>query len=255
MDIGNQYGVLSKQEHLLVLLKTFHNFCIENGIKYSLDWGSLLGAVRHKGFIPWDDDIDIMVDRENNNKIVQALVRDNTLTYDFTSPETRWIGRIHLVENYREDRWQPTIDILVMDNAPDGKLTRKIRILRVLFFQGMLKLRPIFTKGNVLMRCGRFITFYLGKIFPRDYKLRRYHAIAQRSNRKNTKQITCYYEEFSCLGKYYSPELLDDLVLVPFEDTEVYAVKNSHECLCIQFGQDYMTPPDLSKRKPRHSRS
>lgn len=69
------------QRKLLALLKEFHGFCINNGIKYSLDWGSLLGTIRHKGFIPWDDDLDIMVDRDNYEKI-RSLI-GGKLVYEY----------------------------------------------------------------------------------------------------------------------------------------------------------------------------
>ena len=70
MDLENKYGTLEIQKELLLLLQEVHNFCVSNDITYSIAYGSLLGAVRHKGFIPWDDDLDIMVDRENYKKIL-----------------------------------------------------------------------------------------------------------------------------------------------------------------------------------------
>ena len=69
MDVNNEYGTLEMQKRLLILLERFHQFCVMNAIQYSLDWGSLLGAIRHKGFIPWDNDLDIMVDRNNYYKL------------------------------------------------------------------------------------------------------------------------------------------------------------------------------------------
>ena len=54
----------------LDILKDIHRFCIDNNLSYSLAYGTLIGAIRHKGFIPWDDDIDIVMPRPDLNQIL-----------------------------------------------------------------------------------------------------------------------------------------------------------------------------------------
>jgi lipopolysaccharide cholinephosphotransferase len=242
MDQDNQYGVLEVQKHLLVLLKEFHSFCIQYEIKYSLDWGSLLGAIRHKGFIPWDDDLDIMVDRANFNKLISVIENDGRFVLDNSNPRTLWITRIRKKFPDGEHVYPPTIDILIVDNAPDNRFSRRIRIFLVLLLQGMLKFRPNLKKGNPLMRICTILTYYFGKLFSRRAKVGLYDKVAQLSDKKKTRQITCYYEEYNCLDKYYAPDLLHELITTPFEDTVAYIVKQYHSCLTIQFGDNYMTP-------------
>ena len=58
------------------ILDDFDSFCHSNDIQYSLAYGTVLGAVRHKGFIPWDDDLDVMMTRENYNKFL-TLFKNN----------------------------------------------------------------------------------------------------------------------------------------------------------------------------------
>ena len=65
---SEKYGTLERQTELLKMLKEVDIFFKTNGIVYSLCGGTLLGAVRHNGFIPWDDDVDLMVDRKNFEK-------------------------------------------------------------------------------------------------------------------------------------------------------------------------------------------
>ena len=72
MDNGN-YGTAPYQKELLQLIKDLDAFCEQNGIRYSLAGGTLIGAIRHNGFIPWDDDLDIMLDRDNYNRFLKAV--------------------------------------------------------------------------------------------------------------------------------------------------------------------------------------
>ena len=55
------------------IMEDVHQFCKKNGIKYSLAYGSLIGAIRHKGFIPWDNDVDVSMPREELNKVMALM--------------------------------------------------------------------------------------------------------------------------------------------------------------------------------------
>lgn len=250
MDINNQYGALEMQEQLLLLLKDFHQFCVAYKIQYSLDWGSLLGAIRHKGFIPWDDDLDIMVDRNNYEKI-KLHIKDSSLTID-RDKMALWIDRIRSRNDKRVGSYLPTIDIFLVDNAPDGKWARKFRLLSLLFLQGMLKSNPNFKKGNFILRLSTMVTYFFGRIVPNGVKLKWYNSLMQRSNGKSTEKKASYNTAFEDMPKLYDNHVMDQVMAVPFEDTEAFITSAYHQCLIDKFGPDYMTPPSNDKRIPTH---
>ena len=164
------------------------------------------------------------------------------LKFDNTSPDSLWIPRVRLANDDGKFIYPPTIDVLIMDNAPDGFYSRKLRVLIIKILQGMLRVKPRFENGSHFMHLVGKIVFWCGQPFSRERKRQWYNCLAQKSNKSATHEITSYYEEYSCLGKYYPKDMMHEMILVPFEDMEAYVVKNYHECLVTQFGPGYMTP-------------
>lgn len=239
MDTENKYGTLEIQQKLLELLKEFHSFCNTNDIKYSLDWGSLLGAIRHKGFIPWDDDLDIMVDRENYEMLKSHI--GGKLAYEHGTTEALWVDRVRLVSD-AVSAPKPTMDIFVIDNAPNGKLARNIRVTFIRALQGMMKNSLNLKKGNIILKTASLVTYLLGRCFSRKTLIRWYNSLSQLSNKKQTEMKACYNADFGDVAKLRHKDIIGEYILVPFEDTEVYVTKGYHQALVDMFGPDYMTP-------------
>ena len=135
---NDKYGVRGRQLELLSMLKEVAAILEENEIKYSLCAGTLLGAVRRDGFIPWDDDVDIMVDRENYAKIIK-LFEEKSSDLPFALNRILWLYRIQDKNDKSGSLKNPTIDVFVIDNCPDNSFVRKFKMLSIMMLQGMMK--------------------------------------------------------------------------------------------------------------------
>lgn len=127
---------LEEQKRILVdMLSYFDSFCRKHEIEYSITWGTLIGAIRHKGFIPWDDDIDVMLDRKNYEKFLQLysekdekyplLSLRNSKKWSHTysriqDPSTTvvWVDSSH----NKLEKHGVWIDIMAIDNVPSDEL-------------------------------------------------------------------------------------------------------------------------------------
>lgn len=119
------------QKVSLDILQVVHDFCVKNNIKYSLAYGTLIGAIRHKGFIPWDDDIDIIMPRSDYERFFSTFScpgygkvyekdEDCYINYGrvFDTERTVCKSIIPLSENYTGGVW---IDVFPIDGVPDDK--------------------------------------------------------------------------------------------------------------------------------------
>ena len=232
------------QDELLYHIKAFDLVCRKCGIDYSLHGGSMLGAIRHKGFIPWDDDIDITMTKDNFLKfksLIETEMPDYWIT-DTTSPSPRL-----LMKRYGE-RPVVWIDILEYHYISSNKLAQKLKIYLLIFLASMSRTKDTI-KNSTVKKHGLLrilvlhIIYYMGKFFPLKVKLNWHRAVARKwflgdkqlIHRSNDQSKSVHY----ILPKEYMEEFID----VPFEDTYLKVSKYYKEILTIDFGPNFMTPP------------
>lgn len=244
----NQYGTEDIQNELLDLMKRFHEFCDKNGIQYYLYGGSCLGAIRHKGFIPWDDDLDICVDRENFKKLMSCFDKCEGLNIH----QTIWIQRIQKNGATAIRGYVPTLDVLIIDNAPDDEFTFKIKNFRLAMLQGMLKEEVVYKGFSIINKAFLFGTHVLGKLFSKKTLRRWYDNTAQIGNDKDTKKVHCTNTSYKWIKNKYPASTWKKAILADFEDTKFYIPENYDSYLTICYG-DYMKLPDEKHRKPEHT--
>lgn len=122
-------GSKELKEMQLDILKDVHRFCIENSINYSLAYGTLLGAVRHSGYIPWDDDIDIMIPRKDyerfiftySNPIYKVIAVQTDKNYCLPFAKVHNINTILIEDVSIKNRYGVNIDVFPIEEMPENE--------------------------------------------------------------------------------------------------------------------------------------
>ena len=247
MDINNSYGTLEIQKQLLTLLRRFDEICVDNGIKYSLSSGSLLGAIRHGGFIPWDDDVDVTILRKDYVSLIKAVNRHS----DVTIKKILWLDRFRFASDTMKDS-APTVDVFIWDNVPVSSFSRSFKYIAIVLCQGLFKEKPSRRIAPV-KRIPMGILAAIGRIIPLNWKMLLYEKISRIGNGYPSKYAGGYHDQFNALKFIYPHVLMDSIERRKFEDIEVSTMKSWNEYLTIVFGPNYMIPPHESERIPRHN--
>lgn len=232
------------QDDILILLKEYDRVCRKNGIEYSLHGGSLLGAIRHDGFIPWDDDADVVMMREEYDKLAKCFNRDSE---EFELIESYLHVPRVIRKNFKEDSIFSWIDILIYDPISDKPLVQKLKMGGTLFFQAMCRtedtIRLMEGKGHGRVKMALFkMAYWMGRPFSyeRKYGWLNFfckHFFNGKNNtifRSNDRLIGMVnMVPARCMTKYKD---------VPFEDTQLRATVDHHDILTLSYGSNYMTP-------------
>lgn len=254
MDTANEYGNLAIQQYMLPMMLDLDRFCREHDIRYSISDGTLLGSVRHKGFIPWDDDIDISMDRENFNKFMAAFEKDGPAEYEVI--HDIWIRRFTRKDNPNKSAFPPEgcIDIFLFDNEPGDPKRAKKKLLLLTILQGMIKKHVVYEGFSPIQIIQLFGTHVLGKLVPMKTKLRWYDEVSQWGNEQPTARIARYNgSNWGIHHTRYSSGMIAGYTELSFEGQSLMAVEGWDEFLRALYHDDYMTPPAKNARSTNHT--
>ena len=251
------------QQMELGIIEYIHETCQKIGVKYFLAYGSLIGAVRHKGFIPWDDDMDICMLREDYEKLQDYLISNpderyevmsykNNLNYVYPFMKVQDNHTYLLEEDVRIDSNMGIyVDIFPVDGYEDdadfkNKMTKLIkkRQLSCYTFKGITNTKSLL---NSLIRYVSVVIFYFtntNKYVEQIDELAKSRAVA------DYEQVD--YLIYKDMNKpVWKREWLEQVIVGTFEGEEFMIPKHYHEILTSDYG-DYMQLPPLEQRVSHH---
>jgi len=250
----------------LEILKEIDRVCTEHNIMYFLDSGTLIGAVRHKGFIPWDDDIDIGMLREEYEKF-SAIAKEslgsdyiwqtwrNDSSYALPFGKVRRKNTVFIEEKgASEGECGFYVDVFPFDNAPSDNVQRKRLVKKRVFLARSLLMKHNYSpwiingKTDVKKRIGYFLYQICSLFYSHKRIVKKYEMIV--SAVPNSDEV---YEN---IGKtnthYYKKEWFSSVKKTKFEDGMFSIPSGTHERLTEEYG-NYMKLPPEDKRENRHS--
>jgi lipopolysaccharide cholinephosphotransferase len=256
-NLPDMYGFLELQNKILEIMIYIDTLCQEYDIEYCLMGGSALGAKRHGGFIPWDDDLDIFMTPDNYEKFRDVFIQrgDKEKYYlqelgltngMVTVPKLRMNGTTYIEEIVKD--WDMHhgvyVDIFILHSCPNNTMLQ----LRQCIWAKYIILRGLSNRGYSRRKGIVGIILKLMKILPKKFLVN--HALKEVYRFRYEK--TDYFCNF--LGKavfkkgIYKREWFENSQYASFETVQLKLPKKLHEFLTERFG-DYMKIPSQERIK------
>ena len=254
----------------LEMLIEFDRICRKNNIPYQLNGGTLLGAVRHKGFIPWDDDIDVALKRSDYEFFLKCCEQDLSEQYFlqtcFTDPAsviqfakirkngTKYENDVDNLPTSHTGIW---LDIFPFDNVKAESLATKWQRFEIQFFYAMttasvenrIKLSPKLWK-RVVRRIFSWMLYFI----PKNTIDKKLLSVFKRYDKQHTENVTLLCDsgtKSNCSRNLQNADTFNDLIELEFCGHLFWAPRNYDLILTRMYG-DYLKLPPKEKRTPWH---
>lgn len=247
----------------LEILKEFDKICRDNHIEYSLAYGTLIGAVRHGGYIPWDDDLDVMMRRKDYERILKLLKKDKNINVlNSSNAFFHWTKicapNTYVVEtdDFRIKNYGVWFDIFPIDHLPkEGTFKAKVYKSTYSLLKKMSQYRALAFNHNKTMKGVKRIAFIGLKVILSPFKITTFGRLldkyAQIFNKKETGfsgNITFSFHKTQSMESSIFEKYQD----IVFENFKARTIADYDTFLRNIYG-NYMELPPVEKRVTNHS--
>ena len=272
----SQWDLRPFQREALKILREFQRICSKHSLVYYADGGTALGAIRHKGFIPWDDDLDVCMPREDFDRLLQVVESELPANMEFRrGGESRnspiYFSKIVLVEDGIIDKikietgldidFEPFLDIFTLDGLPDSVLDiknwwRGRRMLRLCQLYRYPKSAVASSMVMAKLVLARIVGFFLTWFYPKTSSNAEMMLILDKYAARwpYSKSIMVVEPAFFRLRtkRIFPRDMYAEPRVVQFEDGYINVPSRVEEFLARSYG-DYMQLPPPEHRIPEHA--
>lgn len=253
--VGDAISFDGTKDVLMGIIKDIDRFCREKGLRYSLAYGSLIGAVRHKGFIPWDDDIDILMPRPDYNRFIREYEHPYYKCFS-QELDPEWalnfgkLGDIRTVSiDSHGNKSAISVDIFILDGLPDTMESAQRMVAKVNRYHRLWSNQLVTRKLSLDRKYGLRKNAYiiLAKMLHLVLPFRTLvkSMLGFKQSRPIDKSKYCVSLVGACT--IYETEKMLDYIDAPYEDTTLMICRNYDYQLKMIYG-DYMTLPSEEQR-------
>lgn len=257
------------QDIMLECLNEFHKICVEDKLTYYIIGGTLIGAIRHHGFIPWDDDVDVAMPRDDYEKLIDIFNKSNSSKminlYNYKTNDNMrcYFSRIIVEPDYalkkgfkkNDTLGMVAIDILPIDGTPNNTILRNIYYKKCMFYRALSGISNLDVKPISKSRT-KFEKFILNvclklKLYKFIDRVKIYNKL-DKLYRKYNWQDSKYSGTIT--GAYRSKEIVETNLwgngtLYDFEKYKFYGPDKYDEYLTHMYGNYMQLPPEKDRKK------
>lgn len=265
--MNEAFDIKKYQSILIEMVDVFDKYCRKNNLRYTLCGGSLLGAVRHKGIIPWDDDLDVIMPRPDYRKFLglsQKHFVENYSIVDYTNKDYYYLPMAKMVDDrtvlieMEENRKCPigvNIDIFPIDAIPeDARLQNKIytkhrRLLKKAYFANRF---PCVKSAFIgIYYFFRYLSYCYYHLFYNGKKLlKKADELCSQENYQEASKVRIY-TSYQHHNKIFEKRVFEEFVDLEFNGLKLMCIKDYDTYLKALFG-DYMKLPAIEKQVCHH---